>query len=317
MIPDIEFRHLSYFIAIAEEGSFGKAAKSLHISQPTLTTQIKHLEESADATLLIRGSRGTGLSPAGLLLLPLARQLLQLRGEATRTISAVHHRRKASFRWGYSPFVSRGLLLEALRAYKELVPEGADGQMSDGSANLAKMVERGQLDAAIVTLPVAGRELFRQVVCSERYMVCLRRDDAFASAKSLSPGSVAANLKIFVNRSQNPLFFEYIQRKLVQAGIHPHVTHLVSTQTDVQFQVLAGNGWGLVHQSLKLDPDLKHMTITGVPLRVRTAFISNKNQEHPMFPLLAFRLAATCQSKRLELRTVDEVPGRAPLRPAS
>ena len=43
MIPDIEFRHLSYFIAIAEEGSFGKAAKSLHISQPTLTTQIKHL----------------------------------------------------------------------------------------------------------------------------------------------------------------------------------------------------------------------------------------------------------------------------------
>ena len=58
MIPDIEFRHLSYFIAIAEEGSFGKAAKSLHISQPTLTTQIKHLEESAGATLLIREAGG-------------------------------------------------------------------------------------------------------------------------------------------------------------------------------------------------------------------------------------------------------------------
>ena len=148
-------------------------------------------------------------------------------------------------------------------------------------------------------------------------MVCLRRDDPSASLKTLSPDLVAANLKVFVNRSQNPLFSEYVQRKLVQAGIHSHVTHIVSTQTDVQFQVLAGNGWGLVHESLKLDPDLKHMTIAGVQMRVRTAFVSNQNQEHPMFPLLAFRLAAICQSKPMELRTVAAVSARAPLRLAS
>ncbi len=319
MFSSMEFRHLSYFVAVAEERSFGKAAGRLHVSQPNLTTQIKHLEEAMDATLLIRSSIGARLSPAGVSFLPFAKQLLQTREKAARQASAIHHGVGPSFRLGYSPFVSRGLLQEALRAYKELVPDGAKGQLSDSSEALAKMVREGELDAALVILPVAGRELLRQLVCSERYLVCLRRDDKHSGERSLSPASVSANLKISVNRKQNPLFYEYVRRKLLKSGIHPYITHVVSTQADVQLQVSAGNGWGLVHESLRLEPDLMHLKITGLSLRVRTAFISHTNQDHPLFPLLAYRLAATCENKPTELkrRPAIVLPAGSALRLAS
>jgi hypothetical protein len=74
MSQDPEFRHLEYFVAVAEECSFNAAANRLHVAQPSLSTQIKRLEEIVGATLFMR-ARETSLTPAGSALLPLARQI--------------------------------------------------------------------------------------------------------------------------------------------------------------------------------------------------------------------------------------------------
>ena len=299
---DIEFRHLLYFVAVAEEGSFTKAATRLHVSQPNLTKQMKQVEEALSAPLLVRETAGTRLAPAGLAFLPLAKRLLQMRDDAARTASDVHQGKQSAFRLGYSPFVSRGLLSEAIQAFRELRPDTAVEQINEGSATLAKLVSDGKLDAALVTLPISGNQLLKQRICSERYLVCLREDDPHARSTSLSHQCVAAHLHVFVSRAQNPVFSKSLERKLANANIHARPTHFVSNPSDVQFQVQAGNGWGLVHESLNLEQGLVRRPIEGVPLRVRTAFISRKNQEHPLFPLLAFRLATKCENKPIELR---------------
>ncbi len=82
-----EFRHLVYFLAVAEECNFGKAAHRLHLSQPSLSEQIKQLEAILDATLFTRGRAGAGLTASGRKFLPHARRILQMSHNAVRATS--------------------------------------------------------------------------------------------------------------------------------------------------------------------------------------------------------------------------------------
>ena len=76
----MDFRHLRYFVAIVEEGTFTRAARKLFVAQPALTKQIHDLEAEIGSPLLVRGARGVSLTPAGAELLGHARALLE--GEA-------------------------------------------------------------------------------------------------------------------------------------------------------------------------------------------------------------------------------------------
>ena len=76
MYESPEFRHLRYFVAVAEECSFGRDAQRLHITQPALSVQIKQLEDGLDAPLFLHTPAGVALTNAGRTLLPLAKQLL-------------------------------------------------------------------------------------------------------------------------------------------------------------------------------------------------------------------------------------------------
>jgi DNA-binding transcriptional LysR family regulator len=75
-VPDLDMRKLRYFVAVAEELNFGRAAKRLHIAQPVLSRQIRSFEEDLRVALFIRGSRGTALTPEGTQLLEDARFML-------------------------------------------------------------------------------------------------------------------------------------------------------------------------------------------------------------------------------------------------
>ncbi|MCO5975057.1 LysR family transcriptional regulator [Actinoallomurus soli] len=77
----MELRHLRYFVAVAEEGGFSRAARRLHIVQPTLSMQIRDLENELGGPLFDRGTRRTRLTPAGRAFLNEARQVL---GQADR-----------------------------------------------------------------------------------------------------------------------------------------------------------------------------------------------------------------------------------------
>jgi len=96
-----EFRHLRYFVAVAEECNFNRAARRLRVSQPSLSTQIRQLEEGLDAKLYTRSSAGTSLTPAGSALLPHARQMLLMREQAVQHTTLAKSGHQIPFRFGY------------------------------------------------------------------------------------------------------------------------------------------------------------------------------------------------------------------------
>src|ERR1035441_4374706 len=81
----LEFRHLRYFVAVAEECNFGRAAIRLHLSQPSLSTQIRKLEDGIHATLFVRGRAGAELTAAGRVFLQEAKRLLHMSKRAIRS----------------------------------------------------------------------------------------------------------------------------------------------------------------------------------------------------------------------------------------
>src|ERR1039457_1477045 len=105
MSDRIEFRHLRYLIAIAEEANITRAARRLFLAQPSLSSQIKSLEETLLIDLLVRGPKGVALTPAAEILIAGARRILALRDEVIAEARASHHEAIAPLRIGYSPFI--------------------------------------------------------------------------------------------------------------------------------------------------------------------------------------------------------------------
>jgi DNA-binding transcriptional LysR family regulator len=285
-----EFRHLVSFVAVAEEFSFSRAAKRLHIAQPSLSAQMKLIEEGIGAILLIRGQSGVSLTASGRQFLVFARLMLHMRGHSVRATTSDKTGTEWPLRFGYSPFADHRIVEEALNRYLELVPGGHIQTSSECSAELTTMVADGRLDAAIVTLPLAEKGLFVHPLCEERLLVCLRRDDPLAAAPKLSHEAIEARLCILFGRDHQPLLYDQILRRLAQAGIPLSPSEFVSAPAEMQYLVKRGRDFSLAQESTHLDSELTMRGIVGVNLTVTTALICNAVQIRPVLPMLAFRI---------------------------
>ncbi len=212
-------------------------------------------------------------------------------------------------RFGYSPFVNHALVSEAFNGYQELVPNGTLQTHSECSAKLVAMVRAGQLDAALVTLPVQRKGLLVQNICQEEIFVCLRADDPLAAAEAVPQAFVAERLRIVFDRSHHPLFYDKLIRKFDKAGIDLHPSECVSSPAELQYLVELGLGLGLVRESATLLPELTKRRIAGLDLKISTAFICLHEEARPALPLLGFRMASRCKSN-LPLTGLKKPPAR-------
>jgi DNA-binding transcriptional LysR family regulator len=299
----LEFRHLRYFVAVAEECNFGRAALRLHLTQPSLSTQIKKLEDCIHATLFRRGRAGAELTPAGRHFLEAAKRLLHMSTLAFQSTSSVHSGINLPLRFGYSPFINHQLVEATVSGYRDLVPDGQIEPSSAGSAALIAMVAEGHLDAALVIMPIGDHKLFVHRIRTQRVLVCLRQDDPLARLESLSKNHIEDRLRITFSRDHHPLCYDEIMRKFAKAKIRLTPTDFVSSPTDMQFLVKIGAGFGMMLETVPLDPELTLRSIAGLSIHVKTAFICPHDTQRHVLPLLASRMAKMCAD-------VDEMSGK-------
>jgi DNA-binding transcriptional LysR family regulator len=150
----MQLQQLRYFTAVAETLHFTRAAERVHVSQPSLSQQIRALEQELGADLFRRARGNIALTDAGQALLPLARRILADTETARREVQEVARLRRGRVRLGATPSLCTGLLPQVLRTFHDLHPGIEILVEESGSHDLVRELARGALDLALVVLPL-------------------------------------------------------------------------------------------------------------------------------------------------------------------
>ncbi|QKW23451.1 LysR family transcriptional regulator [Kitasatospora sp. NA04385] len=149
----MQLQQLAYFVAVADARHFTRAAELSHVSQPSLSQQIRSLERELGAELFYRARSGTTLTDAGAALLPLARRILADADSARRAVAETVQLRRGRVRFGAPPSLCASLVPQVLGTYRARYP-GVDLRLTEGgSRDLVRDLEAGQLDLALVITP--------------------------------------------------------------------------------------------------------------------------------------------------------------------
>lgn len=288
----MELRHLRYFVAVAEAGSVTvAAAQRLHTSQPSLSRQIRDLEDELGAQLLTRRARGIELTPAGRAFLDHARLVLsqvEAAGEAARRVA---HPSRPRFTMGFLTGHELKWMPEALRILHDELPNVDVMISSQYSPLLANGLSKGKIDAAFLRRERGLPDLAFRLLVKEPMMVVLPRDHRLAALKSIGPRDLVSETFVTVDDTA-PVLRMVIDNYLKGSGINIKPTHEVDNLAMAMSLIASTGGVGLLPayaQNFLLS------SVTSRPLKGDTPTIDlvlgyKKSNESPILKLLLSRL---------------------------
>lgn len=189
----MELRHLRYFVAVAEEGGFSRAARRLHVVQPTLSMQIRDLETELGGPLFDRGTRRTRLTPAGRAFLTEARRVLAQAEHAQAAARSALRGETGSVRIGVAgAAVFGGILTARIRAFHEARPLVRIELREAGPRTQRAAILAGELDVGYSALaaPAGEPRLASTPASSVSFLVALPAGHPLAGHETLSAGQL-------------------------------------------------------------------------------------------------------------------------------
>lgn len=304
MSEHVEFRDLKYVAAVAEAGSFTRAAESLYVSQPSLSKQIKDLEAETGVQIFERQRDGVFPTPVGQMIVDYARTTLSERNHVFRLARQISLGAVPPLRVGFSCFVN-SRHLQTLRSLYEKHFPSCVLQLSGGdTVHVLHRMERGDLDCALLQLPVDGPKWVVERIASAPLVVCMRSDDAMADRAELSLQELSQRLAVFRDPDAHPLAHTRLTQLLTEAGVPVDVTCSAATPQDIQLLVCDGYGWALVDADMPSQSNLTRKPISGVAWVSETALVFATENRHPALSYLRRHLTrATASSSRKNVRS--------------
>jgi DNA-binding transcriptional LysR family regulator len=242
MDSDIELRHLRYFVAVAEELHFGRAAERLHLAQPPLSQQIRKLEELLGYPLFLRTSRSVKLTDAGEVFLQRARRTLrnvQRDLEETRTIGRGD---VGSLHIGFIGSAVLSTLPGIFRTYRRAFPHVRLHLHESFTSMVMEGLENGSLDAGILRDSDPAEGLNVTTILSEPFVAVLPASHACARQKSISPASLRGDPFIYYPRSAGARAYEKPLTLFEEHGFRPQVAQEASNWLTILRLIGAGLG---------------------------------------------------------------------------
>lgn len=288
----MELRHLRYFVAVAETESLTLAAKAkLHTSQPSLSRQIRDLEEEVGAPLLTRGARGIELTPAGRVFLDHARSVLAQVATATEAARRIARPAKPCFVMGFLTGHELTWMPEALRILHDELPNVDVMISSQYSPLLAASLSKGTIDAAVLRRERGVPGLAFRVLVKEPLMVILPSDHHLAARQVISPGDLVGETFVTVSATAPVLravIDDYLRRSRIKITPAHEADHLAMGIS----LIASTRGLGLLPAYAQ---NFLPRSVTSRPLQGHTPTVDlvlgyNRANQSPVLKLLLSRL---------------------------
>ena len=288
----MELRHLRYFVAVAEAGSLtAAAARKLHTSQPSLSRQIRDLEDEVGAQLLTRRARGIELTPAGRAFLDHARSVLSQVEAAAEAARRIARPAKPCFSMGFLTGHELTWMPEALRILRNELPNIDVMISSQYSPVLADGLSKGKIDAAFLRREQGVPDLAFRLLVKEPLVVVLPSDHRLAALKAISPQNIVGETFVTVSDTA-PVLRGVIDNYLKRSGIEITPAHEADHVTMGMSLIASTRGVGLLPAyALNFFPS----SITSRPLKgdaptVELVLGYKKSNKSPILKLLLSRL---------------------------
>jgi LysR family hca operon transcriptional activator len=288
----MELRHLRYFVAVAEAGSLTVAAEqTLHTSQPSLSRQIRDLEDEVGARLLTRRARGIELTPAGRAFLDHARSVLsqiEAAGEAARRVA---HPAKPCFSMGFLTGHELIWMPETLQILRDELPNIDVMISSQYSPLLADGLSKGKIDAAFLRRERDAPDLAFRLLVKEPLLVVLPCNHRLAALKAIRPQYLVGETFVTVSHTA-PVLRLVIDNYLKRSGINITPAHAADHVTMGMSLIASTGGVGLLpaYAQNYLPSSVTSRPLKGDAPTVELVLGYKKSNESPILRLLLSRL---------------------------
>ena len=251
----MELRHLKYFIAVAEELNFRKAAERLHMEQPPLSRQIHQLEEELSVELFIRDKRGVSLTEAGEAFLGEARLTIAQADRTARIAQQFNGTQPKRLTIGYLICAFDRLLSRMIQAFRETSPGVEIVLKGMHTAPQLEALFAGEIDVGFVYFPVNQPELLTQLVLREPLVLVLPKDHPLAVLPTIPLATLASEPMLIYPRFVKPDCYDLIISLCHEAGFQPRIVQEATPPELLVSLVEAGVGLALVEASVESRHD--------------------------------------------------------------
>jgi DNA-binding transcriptional LysR family regulator len=247
----MELRHLRYFVAVAEELHFGRAATRLLIVQPSLSQQIRQLEDELGFPLLKRTKRSVELTDAGRVFLASAQHILAQVQEAKRLALRAYRGEVGRLVVGYISSSTYDLLPAMLRAYRERFPHVEIVLRESTTPIQLRALEEDEIQVGLLRLPISTPLVDVEVVRREPIVCALPEGHPLAQQEQVAVSMLANEPFVLQSRQHGGGYYVQLMKLCLASGFSPNVVQEVTEMHTIVGLVAAGIGVSLVPQSIR------------------------------------------------------------------
>ncbi len=283
MRPRFDLRHVECLLAVAEHGSFRRAARHLNVAQPALSRTVRNLEEALGVLLVARDRRRVTLTPAGQVFAEGGARLLAEAAELAHGTARAHKGLLGKLRIGYTDFAIAGVLPDIVNAFRTAFPDISATFTPSVTAQQIEALREGRIDAGFLTGPLELPFVETQEVQCDAVVALLPAEHPLAARAAVSLQELAEEPFVVGASEHWAHFLTHVMHLCQVAGFRPKVAQEAANSEAIVGLVAAGIGVTLSIESIARRPrhGVVMRPLAGEPYEISTLLAWRRGGQDP------------------------------------